>query len=537
MTGQQLKNSILQMAVQGKLVPQDPNDEPASVLLERIREEKEQLIKEGKIKKEKNPSYIFRGADNLPYEKVGNKEPVCIADEVPFEIPESWEWVRLNNLVKKEIKRGKSPKYTVSSNIQVFAQKCNVKAGGIDMTLAKYLDDAVFPKYPEEECMRDSDIVINSTGNGTLGRIGMFHDSDRINENIIVPDSHVTVIRASEFLSADYIFYVLNYYQTYLEKSCSGSTNQTELKPAVISELFIPVPPVNEQTRIITKLIEALNLSKQYWKKEILLQKYNQDFPEQLKKSILQCAVQGKLVPQDPSDESAAVLLERIRAEKQKLIAEGKIKKDKHESVIFRRDNSHYEKHGSEEVCIDDEIPFEVPDSWELIRLNDIGDYRKGPFGSSLTKSMFVPQGDDSVKVYEQKNAIQKDHTLGSYYIKRDYYENKMSSFTVLPGDIIVSCAGTIGETYVMPDDIELGIINQALMKMRIYAPINIDYFLLYFDYVIKKEANKSSKGSAIKNIPPFDIFKKIVFPLPPLEEQKRIVEQVQRIFQWCNNL
>ena len=209
----------------------------------------------------------------MPYEKVGKNEPVCIADDVPFEIPDSWEWVRLKNLVKKEIKRGKSPKYTVSSNIQVFAQKCNVKAGGIDMTLAKYLDDTVFPKYPKEECMRDSDIVINSTGNGTLGRIGMFHDSDRINENIIVPDSHVTVIRASEFLSADYIFYVLNYYQPYLEKSCSGSTNQTELKPAVISELFIPVPPVNEQTRIITKLIEALNLSKLYGEKEILLQK------------------------------------------------------------------------------------------------------------------------------------------------------------------------------------------------------------------------------------------------------------------------
>ncbi|WP_122641476.1 restriction endonuclease subunit S [Luxibacter massiliensis] len=368
MTGQQLKNSILQMAVQGKLVPQDPNDEPASVLLERIRAEKEQLIKEGKIKKEKNPSIIFRGADNLPYEKVGKNEPVCIADEVPFEIPENWEWVRLKNLVKKEIKRGKSPKYTVSSNIQVFAQKCNVKAGGIDMTLAKYLDDTVFPKYSEEECMRDSDIVINSTGNGTLGRIGMFHDSDRINENIIVPDSHVTVIRASEFLSADYIFYVLNYYQPYLEKSCSGSTNQTELKPAVISELFIPVPPVNEQTRIITKLIEALNLSKLYGEKEILLQEYNQDFPEQLKKSILQYAVQGKLVPQNPSDEPAVVLLERIRVEKQKLIAEGKIKKAKHESVIFRRDNSHYEKLDGIECCIDDKLPFEIPESWCWVR-------------------------------------------------------------------------------------------------------------------------------------------------------------------------
>ena len=148
MTAEQLKNSILQMAVQGKLVPQDPNDEPASELIKRIREEKENLIKEGKIKKEKNPSYIFRGEDNIPYEKVGKNEPVSIADEVPFEIPDSWEWVRLSEIVIKEIKRGKSPNYAESSDIQVFAQKCNVKTGGIDMSLAKFLDAVAFEKYP-----------------------------------------------------------------------------------------------------------------------------------------------------------------------------------------------------------------------------------------------------------------------------------------------------------------------------------------------------------------------------------------------------
>lgn len=162
MTGQQLKNSILQMAVQGKLVPQDPNDEPASVLLERIRKEKEQLVKEGKIKKEKNPSYIFRGADNLPYEKVGKNEPVCIANEVPFEIPESWEWARLKDLAIKEIKRGKSPKYADDSNVYVFAQKCNVKLGGIDISLAKFLDIKTFDKYPVEEYMTDGDKRVDS---------------------------------------------------------------------------------------------------------------------------------------------------------------------------------------------------------------------------------------------------------------------------------------------------------------------------------------------------------------------------------------
>ncbi|RKJ35799.1 restriction endonuclease subunit S [bacterium 1XD42-8] len=178
-----------------------------------------------------------------------------------------------------------------------------------------------------------------------------------------------------------------------------------------------------------------------------------------------------------------------------------------------------------------------MPESWEYIRLNDIGEYRKGPFGSSLTKNMFVPKGANTVKVYEQKNAIQKDFVLGAYYIRQDYYEAKMKGFTVCPGDIIVSCAGTIGETYVMPKNIELGIINQALMRMRIFAPINIEYFLLYFDYVIKQQARKNSKGSAIKNIPPFEVFKQILLPLPPISEQKRIVARVHELFSICDQL
>ena len=301
--------------------------------------------------------------------------------------------------------------------------------------------------------------------------------------------------------------------------------------------LPVPIPPREEMGRIIAMLKRVLPRVADYAVVDTALQNLNGSFPEALKKSILQEAVQGKLVPQDPSDESAEDLLERIRAEKQRLIKEGKIKKDKHESVIFRRDNSHYEKRGSEEVCIDDEIPFEVPSSWALIRLDDIGIYRKGPFGSSLTKSMFVPKGADTVKVYEQKNAIQKDHTLGTYYITRQYYESKMRSFTVEPGDILVSCAGTIGETYILPEQIELGIINQALMRMTIFAPIDLDYFLLYFDYVLKQAAKETSKGSAIKNIPPFEIFKKLILPLPPLEEQKRIVEKVRELESLCNSL
>ena len=529
MTGQQLKNSILQMAVQGKLVPQDPNDEPAAVLLERIRAEKEQLIKEGKIKKEKNPSIIFRGADNLPYEKVGKNEPVCIADEVPFEIPKSWEWVRWGTL-SESIQYGYNAPAQENGRIKMV-RISDIQDNSVMWETVPYCD--IEEGEIDAYLLKPNDILFARTG-GTVGKSYLVQE---IPEEAIYA-GYLIRTRYSNQLCPQYLKYFMES-ELYWSQLREGTiaTAQPNCNGKTLGNMLVPIPPSHEQIRIVEKLNAVMAHVIEYGTIDSRLKHLNNIFPERLKKSILQEAVQGKLVPQDPYDEPAAVLLERIRAEKQKLVAEGKIKKDKHESVIFRRDNSHYEKCGSKEICIDDEIPFEVPDSWELIRLNDIGDYRKGPFGSSLTKSMFVPQGNDAVKVYEQKNAIQKDHTLGSYYIKRDYYEAKMSGFTVLPGDIIVSCAGTIGETYVMPDNIELGIINQALMRMRIYAPINIEYFLLYFDYVIKKETKKNSKGSAIKNIPPFEIFKKIIFPLPPLDEQKRIVDQVQNILLWCDRI
>ena len=237
------------------------------------------------------------------------------------------------------------------------------------------------------------------------------------------------------------------------------------------------------------------------------------NFSEDLKNAVLQMALQGKLTKQLETDSSVNDLISRISTEKNILAERKKARADKDFGPIQ-----------------EDEIEFDIPKNWEWIRVSNIGVYKKGPFGSKLTKSLFVPKSKNTVKVFEQKNAIKKDASLGNYYITEEYYNSEMKGFSVEPGDIIVSCAGTIGETYVLPNNIEKGIINQALMRMNIVDSINLDFFLYYFDHILKKSANKASNGSAIKNIPPFDIFKAMLFPLPPIEEQQRIVEKLNQI-------
>lgn len=233
-------------------------------------------------------------------------------------------------------------------------------------------------------------------------------------------------------------------------------------------------------------------------------------YANEIRDSILQYAIQGRLTEQLDSDSSTDTLSDMIAADKEELIKRKSARNDKDFPAIS-----------------DDEVPFEIPGNWKWMRVGEIGIYKKGPFGSSLTKSMFIPKSDSAIKVYEQKNAIQKDASLGTYYISRSYYEEKMRGFTLEPGDIIVSCAGTIGETYVLPTSMDAGIMNQALMRMNISEHINIKYFLIYFDHVLKINAQRSSQGTAIKNIPAFEIFKKMLFPVPPIEEQQRIVDRV----------
>ena len=432
--------------------------------------------------------------------------------------------MRLKDITIKEIKRGKSPTYANSGNVLVFAQKCNTKAGNIDLSLTKHLDLKVFTKYPDEEYMRDNDIVINSTGNGTLGRIGVFRDSDRIDDCIIVPDSHVTTVRVNAALISDYIYYALTYYQPYLEKNCSGSTNQTELKPAVIANLFIPVPPYAEQRRIVQKLSDVLPLVMVYNDKETALETYNNDFPSQLKKSILQYAVQGKLVPQDPADEPASVLLERIRAEKEQLIKSGKIKRDKHESVIFRRDNSYYERVDGIERCIDDEIPFEIPESWRWTRW--------GTVATSIQYGYNAPAKQCGRIRMVRISDIHENLVTWTTVPFCDIDELDISTYLLQPNDILFArTGGTVGKSFLVRDVPYEAIYAGYLIRTRYSAllcPQYLKYFMespLYWQQLktgTTATAQPNCNGQTLSNM---------LLPLPPAKEQYRIVEKINRAF------
>lgn len=316
------------------------------------------------------------------------------------------------------------------------------------------------------------------------------------------------------------LMYIYIFVSTIDFRKCWKGTALPTIDTDKLKKKWLPIPPLAEQKRIVAKVKELLPYIDRYEQAWSRLENFNKRFPDDMKKSILQLAIQGKLVEQRPEEGTAEELYQQIQREKQRLVKAGKIKKEKPLPEIA-----------------EDEMPFDIPESWVWVRFGELGSYKKGPFGSALTKSMFVPKGNGAVKVYEQKNAIQKNAELGEYYITREYFESKMRGFEVFPGDIIVSCAGTIGETYVMPEKFEQGIINQALMRMKLFEPIYVPYFLVFFDFVLKRDARSGSKGSAIKNIPPFEILKNYLVPLPPLAEQKRIVARLEELLPLCERL
>ena len=517
MTGQQLKNSILQMAVQGKLVPQDPNDEPASVLLERIRAEKEQLIKEGKIKKEKNPSVIFRGADNLPYEKVGKNEPICIADEVPFDIPESWEWVRLEAICTKLVDGDHNPPKGCSyETAYVMVSSTNINDDCIvELEKVRYLEKNIFDKENERTNAATGDIFFTSVG--SLGRSCVYEGGLNICFQRSVSVIHTLIFNY-------YLKYCLDsaYIQQKIVREATG-TAQKGFYLNQLALLLIPIPPIKEQHRIVSKYLETVQMQKEYYKTNETLDVLNSRFPATLKKSILQYAVQGKLVPQNPADEPASVLLERIRTEKEQLVKEGKIKRDKHESVIFRRDNSYYEKVDGIERCIDDELPFEIPDSWEWTTIGttciniQYGSSRKSE--STGTMAVLRMGNIQNGRIDTQKLVYTSDKEEIAHYPLEynDLLFNRTNSKEL------------VGKTAIYKSEVPA---IYAGYLIRITPLIDSDYLnyvmQTQFYWVYCQNVRSDAIGQSNINA---EKLKNFIYPLPPLHEQKRIAKKLNSIF------
>lgn len=496
MTPEQLKASILQYAIQGKLVEQRAEEGTGEELFQEIERKREVLIKEKIIKKDKRTNSIIN------------------FQEVPFDIPENWMWVTLGSILNK-LTDGthKTPKYT-STGVKFVSVK-DMSNGFLSLENTKYISEEEHKELYARCNPEKGDLILSKVG--TTGVPAIVDTTE--------PFSLFVSVALLKFdckcIDVEFLYYMLMspLVQAQATENTRGVGNKNWVLDVIASTMVV-LPPLVEQKRIVAKIEELLPLVDRYAASYEKLEQFNAKFPEDMKKSILQYAIQGKLVEQRAEEGTGEELYQQIQAEKQRLIAEKKIKKEKPLPEIA-----------------ENEKPYDIPDNWTWVRFGDLGSYKKGPFGSAITKSMFVPKGNGAIKVYEQKNAIQKDATLGDYYIRRDYFESKMKGFEVFPGDIIVSCAGTIGETYVMPDKFEQGIINQALMRMKIFEPLYIPYFLTFFDFVLKKNARSGSKGSAIKNIPPFEILKNYLVPIPPLAEQRRIVAKLEEILPLCERL
>ena len=514
MTAQQLKNSILQMAVQGKLVPQDPNDEPASVLLERIRTEKEQLIKEKKIKREKNPSVIFKGADNTPYEKIGD-EVRPLADEVPFDIPDSWEWVRLGSIVYN---RGQ---ITPSTDF------CYIDIGSIDNKNQKLnpTDTVIAPDKAPSRARKlvDKGDVLYSTVRPYLHNMCIV---DRDFSCIPIASTGFAVLTCHAELCNKFLLYYM------MSPDFDAYANNTDnakgvAYPAInddrLYKALIPIPPLGEQFRIVSA-IESVDASiRDYGVKEEALRALNGSFPESLKKSILQEAVQGKLVPQDPSDEPAEALLERIRVEKQRLIKESKIKKDKHESIIFRRDNSHYEKRGPDEVCIDDALPFEIPENWTWARLSSAcvsiadGDHQPPPQVQDGIPFLVISNVSDGRVDFSDTR-----------YVPKEYFDSLAEIRIPQCGDLLFTVTGSYG--IVIPVQTERKFCFQRHIALIKFSCLSPDFMKLWLSSpLVYEQCRRAATGTAQKTVGLASL-KGLLIPIPPLNEQKRIVQKLNTL-------
>ena len=499
MNGKQLKNSILQWAIQGKLVPQDPNDEPASVLLDKIRQEKERLIKEKKIKRDKNASIIYRGEDNSYYEKMlATGEVKCIDEEVPFEIPVSWSWARLTHVT---FLIEDCPHSTAKDEGKGYplVRTPNIGFGFLLLNGVHRVSEKVYNQRNVRAVPQKNDLIF--AREAPAGNIAVIQD-----EKVCLGQRTVLLRPITHCILPQYLaYYILapSSQQSLVEKS-SGTTvahvNLSDFRPYLIA-----VPPIDEQKRIVNKLKELLPLLDKYNCYADKLSRQNNEINTLLKKSILQEAIQGRLVPQIAEEGTAKELLEQIKAEKLKLVKESKLKKSAlNESVIFRGDdNKYYEQIGSEVTEI--ELPFYFPSSWSIARLNvvcQLTDGLKATGKQCLLDAKYL-RGKSSETIVEQGKLVYK-------------------------GDNIMLVDGeNSGEVFIVPQDGYMGsTFKQLWISSSMYEP-----YVLAFIQFYKETLRNSKKGAAIPHLNK-ELFYGLIIGIPPLQEQRRIVQKIEQLMQ-----
>ena len=508
-----LRQKILDLAIRGKLVPQDPNDEPASVLLEKIRAEKQQMVKDGRLKAKdiKNDTIIFKGEDNLHYEKFQDGTVKCIEDEIPFEVPEGWEWSRANCISDVRDGTHDTPAY-VEKGVPLITSK-NLTPAGVDYSNVKYISVEDATQINQRSGVDVGDIL--------FAMIGTIGNPKLVTENTLISIKNVALFKFSysSDLSHHYILRVLEYLQEQMKENPSGG-----LQPFVslnrLRTTLLPIAPITEQNRIVEKLENLL--------RKVDLINYDCDELDTLikavKSKILDLAIRGQLVPQDPNDEPASVLLERIRAEKEELIKAGKIKRDKKESIIFKGDdNSYYEKIGDKIRCIDAEIPFDLPELWTFARLKHIG----GIVGGGTPKTNISKYWDGNIPWLTPADLSGYDSmyiSTGSRTITD--FGLKSSSAQMLPANsILYSSRAPIGYTAIATIPV---CTNQGFKSVVPYD-FSMSPYLYYCLRARTDNIIQRATGTTFKEISGSEMAETII-PIPPLNEQSKIIEKVTQL-------
>lgn len=524
MNGKQLKNSILQWAIQGKLVPQDPNDEPASVLLERIRAEKARLVKEGKIKKDKNESIIFRGEDNSHYEKFDNGDVRCIDDEIPFDLPIGWAWCRISNLFLHSSGKQQSSNNSHKGILQKFITTSNLYWGHFVLDKVKEM----YFSYEElATCSATKGDLLVCEGGAGYGRSAIWE-----NDYDICLQNHIHRLRPIIDGICEYVMYYL-YFLKETNQLASVGTAMPGLSANRLKGLTIPLPPLQEQQRIVQRVRSVMPVVDKYGHSQASLDALNDDIKEKLKKSILQEAIQGRLVSQDSNEEPASMLLNRIAIEKQKLLKEGKLKKkDVIESVIFKGDdNKYYEKIDGTVLDINDEITFDIPESWSWVRLQQVCTYihrGKSPKYSEVKEFPVIAQKCNQWDGFH----IEKAQFIAPESVPSYADENLLRNKDLLWNSTGLGTLGRIGLYPASSNPYGFAVADSHVTVIRTLPEfIRPEFLLMYFSSptvqsVIEDKASGSTKQKELAT----ETVKSYIVPIPPLSEQDRIIDKYKTV-------